>query len=228
MMARLESRDAERWNALGVVEISPREAISELERLLNDGSVQSAVLKIDWRKYFSALRIRPAFLRDLVFEEERTEARTAVTGRGSIRAELASAPEAQRRGILSRHVRARALSVLGLDASRVIDERQPLQEMGLDSLMAVELRNTLATQLEMPLPSTLAIDRPSVEAMASFIFERLFGAQGAQGPTTASEESASSERRATALAEVAQLSEQEAEALLLRELETHGDGKHYG
>jgi acyl carrier protein len=129
---------------------------------------------------------------------------------------------------LSRHVRARALAVIGLDASRVIDERQPLQEMGLDSLMAVELRNTLAALFEMPVPSTLAIDRPSVEAMGSFIFEKLFGAQAAQGPTTASDATVSSERRATALAEVAQLSEQEAEALLLRELETHGDGKHHG
>jgi NADPH:quinone reductase-like Zn-dependent oxidoreductase len=228
MMARLESRDAERWSALGVVEISPREAISTLERLLNDGSVQSAVLKIDWRKYCSASRNRPAFLRDIVFEEGCTEVRTVVTGRGSIRAELASAPEAQRRSILARHVRERALAVLGLESSRVIDERQPLQEMGLDSLMAVELRNTLAAQLEMPLPSTLAIDRPTVEAMASFIFGKLFEAQVAQGPTTSSDASVSVERRATALSEVAQLSEQEAEALLMRELETHGDVKHHG
>ena len=179
MMARLDSRDAQRWNAQGVLEISPREGMAALRRLLSDGSVQAAVLKVDWQKYFSDARLRPAFFRRLVHGEKRAEEKSGVAGRGSIRAELASAPEMQRRSRVSRRVRAISLAVLGLDDSHAIDERQPLQEMGLDSLMAVELRNTLAAQLEMPLPSTLAIDHPSVEAMASYILDKLFGAQAA-------------------------------------------------
>ena len=110
-----------------------------------------------------------------------------------------------------------------------IDERQPLQEMGLDSLMAVELRNTLAAQFEMPLPSTLAIDHPSIEALTAFIFDKLFGTQTAAQARKAGDASAAIEngRRATAVAEVAQLSEEEAETLLLRELEAHGDGQRH-
>jgi len=227
-MARLDSRDAARWNAQGVFEISPREGIAALERLLKDGSVQAAVLKVDWRKYCGDSRPRPALLRNIVLAKQGAAEKSVVAHHGSFRSELAGAPESQRRSLLSRHVRARALAVLGLDGARVIDERQPLQEMGLDSLMAVELRNTLAAQFEVSLPSTLAIDHPSVEALSAFIFDKLFGTQTAAKTRTADDAAAiETGRRATAVAEVAQLSEEEAELLLLRELETHGDGQRH-
>lgn len=45
----------------------------------------------------------------------------------------------------------------------------PLMESGLDSLGAVELRNSLASQFGVELPATVTIDYPSVAALAGFI-----------------------------------------------------------
>ena len=52
-------------------------------------------------------------------------------------------------------------SAIGLD--------QPLMEAGLDSLGAVELRNTISTQFSSELPATVMFDYPSITALAGFI-----------------------------------------------------------
>lgn len=46
---------------------------------------------------------------------------------------------------------------------------QPLMEAGLDSLSAVELRNTLGAHFKIEVPATLTFDYPSVSALAAFL-----------------------------------------------------------
>ena len=52
---------------------------------------------------------------------------------------------------------------------------QPLTEMGMDSLMAVELRNLLRGSLQQSLPATLVFDYPTVLALSDFLAIQIFG-----------------------------------------------------
>jgi acyl carrier protein len=72
----------------------------------------------------------------------------------------------------------RTARVLGLDGGNAIDPQRPLKELGIDSLMAVELRNLLKTDLDLEagLPATLVFDHPTVEAIARFVERQVFGA----------------------------------------------------
>ncbi|HEX8122677.1 MAG TPA: SDR family NAD(P)-dependent oxidoreductase [Solirubrobacteraceae bacterium] len=59
--------------------------------------------------------------------------------------------------------------VVGLDPSERIEPDQGLFELGLDSLMAVELQRSLSSTLDRELPVTLALDHPTIDALADFL-----------------------------------------------------------
>jgi acyl carrier protein len=97
----------------------------------------------------------------------------------SFRQQLAEAPESRRRPMLAAFVRERALRALGIDPSKPLDPRTPLGDLGLDSLLAVELRNTLGSALGHSLPATLLFDYPSIETLTEYLLTEVL----ALGPT---------------------------------------------
>ncbi|MFE7740875.1 SDR family NAD(P)-dependent oxidoreductase [Nocardia sp. NPDC057455] len=76
-------------------------------------------------------------------------------------------------------VRTHAMTALGRTTS--VSDRTPLRELGLDSMMAVELRNALSADLGVRLPATLLFDHPTVAAVSEEIAR--LGAKSAPGPT---------------------------------------------
>jgi myxalamid-type polyketide synthase MxaE and MxaD len=91
-----------------------------------------------------------------------------------------------------------------------IDPRKPLGAMGLNSLMAMELRNRLEAVLARPLSATLAWNYPTLETLAAF----LCGDAPVAGTVRAAPPAASS--AAPVLADVAELSDEDAAQLLRR------------
>jgi acyl carrier protein len=70
--------------------------------------------------------------------------------------------------------------VLRLAPAR-IDPRRPLGAMGLDSLMALELRNRLESALGRTLSATLAWNYPTVDALVDYLADQP-AAPGARAP----------------------------------------------
>ena len=93
------------------------------------------------------------------------DAASARTNAG-VRAQLDAAPAHQRWPLLLEHVSEQASQVLGLDPSAILDPQQGLRDLGLDSLMALEIRNRLQRSLGQSLRSTLAFDYPTIDAVA--------------------------------------------------------------
>lgn len=67
-----------------------------------------------------------------------------------------------------------------MDPAQLLGDHRPLNELGIDSLMSVELRNRLSEELKLDrlLPATLVFDYPTVEAITSYLHGRLFDPAG--------------------------------------------------
>jgi acyl transferase domain-containing protein/NADPH:quinone reductase-like Zn-dependent oxidoreductase len=214
----------------GIGTIDPAAGLAVLDHLLGataDRSwavpAQVMAAPVDWGRFrrhrapgvpapfFADLEVRAAFA-----PPPPTAAAAPAPGvQSDLAHRLMEAPPDNRPPLMLAHVRAQARRVLGLGPAQPLDDRQPLSELGLDSLMAVELRNVLGADLALArsLPATLVFDYPSVASLADCLLEELFGAaDGAAGPT------ANGGGESLAVAELATLSEEAAEALLRKEL----------
>ena len=134
------------------------------------------------------------------------------------RQQVASALDADRDEMLVAYVRDHVTAVLG-DNSGPPDRRHRLMDLGLDSLMAVELRNRLATGLALtrPLSATLMFDYPTIDAIAGHL------AKEVQGPVTVEPETrrdapAAEAAPVVSAADLADLTDEEVEELLNQRL----------
>ncbi len=84
---------------------------------------------------------------------------------------LARSAAGERLEVLSEFVRNEVMRVLRLRRDQVPGRHQRLMDLGIDSLMAVELRNRLATGLELnrPLTATLVFDHPTIADIAAHL-----------------------------------------------------------
>ncbi|MFW3464686.1 type I polyketide synthase [Streptomyces microflavus] len=138
---------------------------------------------IPWQRVFAASDTRRADLPTYAFEhrsywlDEHDDAIPAVSS-ASWREDVMALPEPERLGSLVALVTEEAAALLG----RPVDGVRPdltLREQGFDSLMVVELRNRLSARTRIPLPTVLAFDYPTPQAIATLLLTHA-GAQYAQ------------------------------------------------
>ena len=212
MAGRVSTRDRQRWLDQGFGSILPADGVLVLEDLLRQASPATvAVLPIDWAKWVRQFPVgaQPPLVRELLAGSVQGDGARQPPRRRLLADAAAVAPN-RRRGIVEAFVREAALEVLGLDRGTAVDPRQPLHELGLDSLMAVELRDGIAAALERALPATLLFKHPTLEALSTFVLSQVAGAS--VGDAAPADEAAEGD------AGFATLSDEDARQLLVDEL----------
>jgi acyl carrier protein len=92
----------------------------------------------------------------------------------ALRRQLAAlGSDAERLKVLLEPVQEDIAAVLALPGASSISADMSLKELGLDSLMAVELRNRLSARAGIKLPTTLAFDYPNAKSMAQLLLDKL-------------------------------------------------------
>ena len=160
----------------GLLPMRSEDALSLLGRLAAGSGAQATVAAVDWNTLIALYEVK----RPRPFLSALRTLRTAEPVNGghpepaSLRARLEAAPPEARRNLVLEHVRSAAAAVLGLDPARV-DCEQGLFDMGMDSLMAVDLKTRLEIATGERLPSTLTFNYPTVTALAGYLAGDVLG-----------------------------------------------------
>lgn len=224
MAARLTPEQSARWKRQGASPMQPSAALSALQQSIETGDTQVAIMDLDWEKYLNATPARgdmPFFseVRSAVPVQPEIQSTGVVPPLNDILAALRSTPEFEWQFLLSAHIKVCARRALGLRESANISDNVVLQELGLDSLMALEMRNDLSQSLGIPLAAGLLFDYPSVNQLVPHLAERL---KSSIAPVT---DALGSHSTAPATDELQSMTEEEAELLLVQELDGVGRGK---
>ncbi len=177
----LSDVDRARLQRLGVAVVTPEEGLELFDLALAAGPAVLAPVRLDG----AALRaqaesgVLPAVLRDLVRTREGRDPDPE-----ALRDRLGRLPEEEREEAVLDLVRARAAAVLGYESGDGVDPDRALQEMGLDSLGTVELRNGLIAATGLSLPILTLADDPTPAGIARFLAAQLKPAGIGEAGTT--------------------------------------------
>ena len=161
--ARLDEATRRSIDMSGVKPISPEDNLRVLGQVLGSEIPQVLVAEADWSllaqsSYFSLLQAEP--------EEAGPDAES---GEAVLR--LLLAEPAERREMLLDELRSAAAKVLRTEAER-LTLQAPLTTLGLDSIMAVELKNTILSQLDLQV-AIVDLFTASISGLADVLLPQL-------------------------------------------------------
>ncbi|WP_394827934.1 SDR family NAD(P)-dependent oxidoreductase [Pendulispora albinea] len=170
MTAHLSHVDVQRMARGGVLGLSSREGLALFDAALACPDSVLAPARFDMAA-LAELEARPDTLPPVLrgmagARASRPLARNAARASSRERG-LRAMPAAEREEALRDLVRTEAATVLGMTGPGSLDLERPLQGIGLDSLMAVELRNRLMAVTGLRLPATLFFEAPTVHKAAT-------------------------------------------------------------
>ncbi len=157
---------------LGISSMPPKLALEVMDRLLRETATQVVALPVNWSKYheFYPAGTEPPLLSELANEEAASPSQTPHPGEK--RSAILDAAPAERAQMLQVYVTEQVARVLGLSPSQ-LDIQQPLTNLGLDSLMAVELKNRISADLGVNVPMVKFLQGFSVAQAATQLLEQL-------------------------------------------------------
>ncbi|MEV5481818.1 type I polyketide synthase, partial [Streptomyces sioyaensis] len=160
----------------GLPPMEPETALVALHQALDHGETHLVIADIDWDLFPAG---RNALFRKL--PEAAAQNPGQDTPADDVRSLLATlrTPAEQEQHLL-RLVRRTTATVLGYPGPDAVETTRTFQELGTDSLTAVELRNTLSTAVALPLSPTLVFDYPTPTALARHLRAELLGDLGEQ------------------------------------------------
>ena len=168
MAAEAAAEIRRQWEAMGLSSISAKTGLATLEMLMREDVTQAVALSVSWDRLLRRFPtgMVPPLLADLVEDRARSAEPTAEWL--TFVQQLEPALPVERRTMLIERFQQHVARVLGLDSAAKVDPRTPLNEQGLDSLMAVELANQLGATAGVSLPVTQLFDYPTIEKLAEY------------------------------------------------------------
>ncbi|MEO1799232.1 MAG: aminotransferase class I/II-fold pyridoxal phosphate-dependent enzyme, partial [Cyanobacteria bacterium J06629_2] len=185
MASRLTAEQQQRLEQQGLTAIAPAAGIKVLKQLLQQQAGQTVVFPVDWATFLRQQPQNPFFEAVQPVSEVKKSA-------SSFLQQLAQAPPEQQQSVLQSHIRTQIAKVLGFADPEDVDTQEKFADLGMDSLMAVEFKNSLQASFGDAISLTAAFDHPNVELLTDYIAQELAEGNVLAGIPQADEEVATS------------------------------------
>jgi acyl carrier protein len=167
MAGAISATDVRRLARIGMAALSTEDALALFDASLANSRPVLVPLRIERAAFGSGVAV-PPLLRALV-----RPARVDGNPRPTLTDEWLDLPEEQRDATVLAFVRAEVAGVLDHADAAAIDVGTGFRSIGMDSLMAVELRNRLNRATGLRLPTTVVFDYPNTAELAGRVVEDL-------------------------------------------------------
>ncbi|MFD8082546.1 type I polyketide synthase [Kitasatospora sp. NPDC059722] len=173
----------------GIRLMAPRQAVENLRHCALDTS-SPVITDVVWETFFAAFSATtPSRLltelpevRDALRE---TRPQDGAPAAGTLTERLAGLSPGRRREAAAALARTQVATVLGHADESQVGDRSPFKDLGVDSVIAVELRNRLQDHTGLGLPVTVVFDHPSLEKLADFLVATAFPQDAGESADTA-------------------------------------------
>jgi acyl carrier protein len=153
----------------GLVALTPEQNLEALSYVLGSSLPEVVIALIDWQKLFQQVQLKSLPLLKIMSEEaKKVQIPTPVVLKAP---EFLAATTAQERlKLIHTWVHQQVQQILGI-LEESFSDKKGFFDMGMDSLMAVELRNRLQQALgeSYPLSQTIVLDYPNVNSLAKYL-----------------------------------------------------------
>ncbi|MET7774140.1 type I polyketide synthase [Nocardia sp. NPDC005366] len=191
MTGRLSDGDVARMQRTGLVAMTVTEGLALWDAALASGRALLVPARLD-RLTLRALAEQqrlPILLTGLVGLLRPKVTAVDETAEHGLLERLTGLSDERRYELVLDLVREQAAAVLGHSGSSAIEARKPFEELGFDSLGAVEFRNRMNVATGLALPTTLMFDYPNADVLARFVRDLTADSAAATSDRSSEEES---------------------------------------
>ncbi len=159
---------------LGLAPLSPGEVVGLLESFLSAGVTQEMAFRVDWSKWRQSLRgtLESPLLEHIIVAG--VEGAETSGAKSDWRLKIESSAPEERTDIIGQAVRDVVGSVLRVKPEG-LQADQPLTDLGIDSLMAVEIENSIESAIGVTLPPASLMQARTIGQIATLIAEYMGG-----------------------------------------------------
>jgi acyl transferase domain-containing protein/acyl carrier protein len=174
----------------GMGAMPPEGALEALRLAMRSGESQVAIASIHWARYLEQRRTEAdrSFYTELLAESDVHATQRSPQAAAKVQTKsgfapavpaleaIDSLPAAMREAALLRTIAEIVRRTLDLHSGEEIDPDVPLGDLGMDSLLAIELRNGLSRVFQQQFQSTILFDYPTLRTLAKYLDKEVLSA----------------------------------------------------
>ena len=177
MAARLVRQHQSRLRTIGMSFITQEKGLQILGELLSQPVSQVGVFPINWSRFEEHLPggVKMPCLETLVSTQQKE------TKSKEVLEQLAAAVDIERHQVMINYLQVKIGNLLGFSKSQLPEPELGLFRMGMDSLMAVELRNLLSSSFGCSISTATLFETSNIQDLAEYLIKEIFPEAQDQG-----------------------------------------------